>query len=239
MTKTTEPSQGGCTAVAAVVAGRVENVLLTTLVAFLFPLVVGFQGCTATGALFKEVQIPEGKAVLYFYREWGFEGSGVAQELYVNGEYLVEVTNGGYISYVADPSQVTIVTTQIRSKFWRDNLWLVEFSLGMLCVASSHGDVTPQPCASMDFSGDRGLEQMESQGNIGPGIIEVRANEVYYFKYKFQSSWWRIEKAGFELRQVPQEIGKQEIQGLHLFSSPPGSQDNQTSGEGRDTHDQN
>ncbi len=226
-----------CNAVAAVVAGRVEKVLLTTLVAFLFPLVVGFQGCAATGALFKEVQVPEGKAVLYFYREWGFEGSGVAQELYVNGEYLVEVTNGGYIPYVADPGQVTIVTTQIRSKFWRDNLWLVEFSLGMLCVASSHGDVTPQPCASSDFSGDRGLEQMESQGDIGPGVIEVRANEAYYFKYKLWQSW-RTYKGGFKLGKVPQEIGKQEIQGLTLFPSPPDAQDNQTSREGRDKHDQ-
>ncbi len=55
---------------------RFEKFLVTTLVAFLFSLVVGLQGCTTiSGPLFKEVPVPEDKAVLYFYREWDFRGA--------------------------------------------------------------------------------------------------------------------------------------------------------------------
>lgn len=207
-----------CNAVAAVVAGRVEKVLLTTLVGFLFSLVVGLPGCaTTSGPLFKESPVPGGKAVLYFYRESAIMGSGVTHELYVNGEYLAEVTNGGYIPFVADPGQVNIVSTQMKDK----NLWWVGLSLGMLCIASQIAATSP--ATSFNCSGwNSGLEQMESQGNMGPGVIEVRANEVFYFKY--EGKWG----TGIVLRPVSKEIGNQEIQGLNLFPPPPDSQDNRT-----------
>ncbi len=97
-----------------VVVARFEKFLVTTLVGFLFPLVVWLQGCaTTSGPLFKQSPVPEGKAVLYFYREWDFRGAALNHELYVNGDYLTEVTNGGYIPYVADPGQVNIVSTQL------------------------------------------------------------------------------------------------------------------------------
>ena len=183
------------------VAARFEKFLLTTLVGFLFSLVVGLQGCaTTSGPLFKESPVPEGKAVLYFYREWAFKGAALNHELYVNGDYLTEVTAGGYIPYVVDPGQVNIVTTQLRSKFFRDT------------------GIQSEPLGEMES---------RSHGNLGPGNMEVNANEVYYFKYKL---WSR----GFKLRQVPQEIGKQEIQGLNLLPSPPDSQDHQTSVRGGD-----
>ena len=188
-----------------VVAARFEKFLLTTLVGFLFSLVVGLPGCaTTSGPLFKEVPVPEDKAVLYFYREWDFRGSAYNHELYVNGEYFAEATNGGYIPYIADSGQVNIVSHQLRNKFFRDT------------------GIMSQP-----------LGTFESFGNLGPGIIEVNANEVYYFKYQL------IWGTGFRLTRVPQEIGKQEIQGLNLFPPLPDSQDNQPSREGRDTNDQN
>ncbi len=72
------------------------------------------------------------------------------------------------------------------------------------------------------------LERMESYGNLGPGIIEVNANEVYYFKYKLK---WGT---GFLLKRVPEEMGKREIEGLNLFPQVVDSQDYQTSGRGGD-----
>ncbi len=125
--------------------------------------------------------------------------AAVKHELYVNAEYLAEITNGGYVSYVADPGDVNIVSTQTLSDLWPTFGWMGE-----------------------------GRKVAESHGDLGLGIIKVRAGAVYYFKYK------RKWGTGLVIEQVPEEIGKQEIQGLNLFPAPPDSQDHQTSGRGGD-----
>lgn len=136
-----------------VVAARFGKFLVMALLVLPLLPVVGLQGCAATGPLFKEVEVPEDKAVLYFYRKSSIVGSGLSHELYVNGEYITEITNGGYIPYMADPGQVNIVSTQTRGEFFRKTgLW------------------------------SKAMEKVESHGNLGPGIIEVQPGAVYYFK---------------------------------------------------------
>ena len=179
-----------------VVAARFGKCLVMALLVLPFFPVVGLQGCAATGPLFKEVQVPEDKAVLYFYRKSSIVGSGLSHELYVNGEYITEITNGGYIPYMADPGQVNIVSTQTRAKFFRKTgMW-------------------SEP-----------LGKAESHGNLGPGIVEVQAGAVYYFKYEVD---WGT---GFRLRWIPEGIGEREIKGLNRFSS---AQDYQADGGSKD-----
>ena len=183
-----------------VVVGRFGKFLVMALLVLPFFPVVGLPGCaTTSGPLFKESPVPEGKAVLYFYRQSAFMAAAVKHELYVNAEYLAEITNGGYVSYVADPGDVNIVSTQTLSDLWPTFGWMGE-----------------------------GRKVAESHGDLGLGIIKVRAGAVYYFKYK------RKWGTGLVIEQVPEEIGKQEIQGLNLFPAPPDSQDHQTSGRGGD-----
>jgi hypothetical protein len=64
-------------------------------------------GCTASGPAFKPVQpIPDGKGVVYIYREPGFVGSGVYGTVTANKAPITKIRTGGYYPYVANPGPV-------------------------------------------------------------------------------------------------------------------------------------
>jgi hypothetical protein len=62
-------------------------------------------GC-ASGPAFKPVDpIPEGKGVVYIYREHAFMGAGsaVTSDVSVNNAPITNILNGGYYPYISDP----------------------------------------------------------------------------------------------------------------------------------------
>ena len=62
-------------------------------------------GC-ASGPAFKPVNpIPEGKGVVYIYREHAFmgAGSGVTSDVTVNNTPITNILSGGYFPYITEP----------------------------------------------------------------------------------------------------------------------------------------
>ena len=71
----------------------------------LFLLVI-LTGC-ASGPVFKPLaSLPEGKGVVYVYRESSVIGSGVFGTLTANNTAITKIKNGGYFPYVTDPGKV-------------------------------------------------------------------------------------------------------------------------------------
>jgi hypothetical protein len=63
-------------------------------------------GC-ATGPRFAgPVAVPDGKAVVYVYRERRGLGSGGSPDIFINGEKVVKLISGGFYIYYADPGDV-------------------------------------------------------------------------------------------------------------------------------------
>ena len=71
-------------------------------------------GCSASGAAFTRVSpIPEGKGVVYIYRQPSFVGGGVYGTVKANDVPVTQIKNGGYYPYVANPGPVQFsVTTE-------------------------------------------------------------------------------------------------------------------------------
>jgi hypothetical protein len=64
-------------------------------------------GCVSLGPPFtEEPSIPEGTALVYIYRPGNFVGSAVSYLVYANETPVVELYNGGYFPYFADPGAI-------------------------------------------------------------------------------------------------------------------------------------
>lgn len=64
-------------------------------------------GCGASGPVFKPVDpIPDGKGVVYIYRESGFVGGGVYGTVTADKTPITKVRNGGYFPYLSNPGTV-------------------------------------------------------------------------------------------------------------------------------------
>ena len=60
-------------------------------------------GCSATGSHYKSVDsIPNGKAMVTFYRPKAFSGSGVKLMIVDNGAQIGRIQNGQFIQYSAE-----------------------------------------------------------------------------------------------------------------------------------------
>jgi len=68
---------------------------------------IHLSGCSVSGPAFKPVDpIPEGKGVVYIYRQPGFAGGGVYGTVTANNTPITKIKNGGYFPYVANPGPV-------------------------------------------------------------------------------------------------------------------------------------
>jgi len=64
-------------------------------------------GCSVSGPAFKPVDpIPEGKGVVYIYRQPGFAGGGVYGTVTADKTAITKIKNGGYFPYIANPGPV-------------------------------------------------------------------------------------------------------------------------------------
>jgi len=64
-------------------------------------------GCSASGPAFKPIApLPDGKGVVYIYRESSFVGAGVYGTATANKTPITKIHNGGYFPYIANPGVV-------------------------------------------------------------------------------------------------------------------------------------
>ena len=86
---------------------ELSTVRISTFFAFMFILLVS--GC-ATGTKFKSVAIvPDGKALLYIYRE-DLTAIGQVWEIFVNKEQVAKLTNGTYYVQTLEPGPVVVAS---------------------------------------------------------------------------------------------------------------------------------
>jgi len=68
-------------------------------------------GSFAKGPEFYPIeQVPEGKALIYIYREEKYMGSANIYYLYANGKIITTIRSGGYFSYFEAPGQIVFST---------------------------------------------------------------------------------------------------------------------------------
>jgi len=66
-------------------------------------------GCSASGPAFQKVtNIPEGKALIYFYRIGAFAAATGTWSVKVNDVDIVSINSGGYYPYFCDPGYAKI-----------------------------------------------------------------------------------------------------------------------------------
>lgn len=64
-------------------------------------------GCSASGPAFKPIDpLPDGKGVVYIYRESGIIGSGVYGTVTADKTAITKIKTGGYFPYVSNPKTV-------------------------------------------------------------------------------------------------------------------------------------
>lgn len=88
------------------------KLLKRTKLLSLIILSIAITGCTASGVAFQKVQnIPEGKALIYFYRVGTMAGVVGIWGVTVNGEEVGSIKSGGYIPYFCKPGYAKIEGT--------------------------------------------------------------------------------------------------------------------------------
>lgn len=64
-------------------------------------------GCSASGPVFKPIEpLPDGKGVVYIYRESSFVGAGVYGTVTADKTPITKIYNGGYFPYISTPGAV-------------------------------------------------------------------------------------------------------------------------------------
>jgi hypothetical protein len=75
---------------------------------FLVVMISMLSGC-ASGPSFKSIEeIPQGKGLIYVYREGGIVGSAISYEVFAGTEKIGRLLPGGYLSYFANPGELEI-----------------------------------------------------------------------------------------------------------------------------------
>jgi hypothetical protein len=64
-----------------------------------------FNGC-ASGPPFERAGVSPNTAVIYVYRKPSLVGANTEYRLFANNQYVTNIVNGGYYSYVANPGPV-------------------------------------------------------------------------------------------------------------------------------------
>jgi len=101
-------------------------------------------GC-ATGSKFVPVdKIPDGKAVIYVYRNFNVGGVASSHRIYANGELVADFENAGYYPYVVSPCKVMFssksetISPIIDLINSRDNLLTIDAVAGQTYYAEFH-----------------------------------------------------------------------------------------------------
>ena len=75
----------------------------------LLPSSLLLQGCATSGPEFKEVSpLPDGRALIYLYRESRMLGAAGSFTIFLNSNTLVELKNGAYIPVVVEPGPTVL-----------------------------------------------------------------------------------------------------------------------------------
>ena len=85
---------------------RKVGIILISLTIFL-PGILFSLSCTTLGPVFKKETVPEGKAIVYIYRQKKYMDSGL--KYYVveaNGLKIASLYNGGYLPYITKPGLI-------------------------------------------------------------------------------------------------------------------------------------
>ena len=77
-----------------------------------FLMLIAVAGCGATGSRFVRLDSKPDKAMVYIYRKSGFAGSAVKVNLFANGKYITQITNGGYYVYETNPGLIEFKETR-------------------------------------------------------------------------------------------------------------------------------
>jgi hypothetical protein len=89
---------------------RITAMMMAALIMF-FAIAV-FSGCAASGANFTRLDTAPDKAVIYIYRKGSIVGAANSAELFINGQHIARLGNGGYCVHVADPGPIEIKALQ-------------------------------------------------------------------------------------------------------------------------------
>lgn len=78
---------------------------------------VSFISCAATGPLFTPTEQAPGMSLIYIFRTVNIAGSIMAEHIYVDGNKLVELYNGGYAFTTVPPGEHVIAAGMLRTLF--------------------------------------------------------------------------------------------------------------------------
>ncbi len=143
---------------------------------FLLPIViitcaVFMFGCASLqGPEFKKVEkIPEGKAVIYFYRPKAFFGGAVSYDIWLDGtsQPFTHMYNGGYYPYFANPGKALFkARTEAEKEVAVNNIkagesYYVWCSVGVgFWTGRPYMEVVPKAQGEADIQGCRLLETL-------------------------------------------------------------------------------
>ena len=71
-------------------------------------IVLSIAGCSASGEKFQELEMRNDSALVYIYRPWQFTNGGGWPHVYVDGEKIGPLKNGGYIAKDITPGNHSI-----------------------------------------------------------------------------------------------------------------------------------
>jgi hypothetical protein len=78
----------------------------TLILALLAPVILS--ACGTSGAQFQEASPGADRALVYIFRKSAAGGSASAFRIHANGEYITNMSNGGYFPYQATPGDLHI-----------------------------------------------------------------------------------------------------------------------------------
>jgi hypothetical protein len=148
------------------------------IVSFLIPVIaisfaVFLAGCASfDGPQFSKFeQVPQGKAIVYFYRPKAFVGGAVSYDVWVDGINVpfTRIYNGGYFPYIADPGKIlfkakTEAEKEIAIDAKSGEAYYIWCSVGMgLFVGRPHLEQVTREVAEPDIKNCRLLPVAEPE----------------------------------------------------------------------------